>query len=201
MPFLTEHLWRNLVSPDESVFLAGWPEPGDVDEQLLAEVAEARRVVALAHQARAMSGLKLRQPLRRLVVAGADPARAHADEIAEELRVKEVEFGDVDASELRVKPNLPVLGPKLGASLRDVRAALQEGRFEELGGGRFRVDGHVLEPNEVFVEHVGKEGWAVAADDGVTVALDTLLDDELRREGRALDLIHAVNAMRRAEGF
>jgi len=201
MPFLTEHLWRNLVSPDESVFLAGWPEPGDVDEQLLAEVAEARRVVALAHQARAASGLKLRQPLRRLVVAGADPARSHADEIAEELRVKEIEFGDVDASELRVKPNLPVLGPKLGASLRDVRAALREGRFEELDGGRFRVDGHVLEPNEVFVEHVGKEGWAVAADDGVTVALDTLLDDELLREGRALDLIHAVNAMRRAEGF
>ena len=94
-----------------------------------------------------------------------------------------------------------MLGPKLGALLRDVRAALQEGRFEELGGGRFRVDGHVLEPNEVFVEHVGKEGWAVAADDGVTVALDTLLDDELLREGRALDLIHAVNAMRRAEGF
>ena len=201
MPFLAEHLWRNLVSKDESVFLAGWPEAGDIDEQLLAEVAEVRRVVALAHQARATSGLKLRQPLRRLVVAGADPARPHADEIAEELRVKEIEFGDVDASEVRVRPNLPVLGPKLGASLRDVRAALQEGRFESLDGGRFRVNGHVLEPDEVLVEHVGKEGWAVAADDGVTVALDTLLDDELLREGRALDLIHAVNAMRREAGL
>ena len=109
------------------------------------------------------SGLKLRQPLRRLVVAGAGLAVAHADEIAEELRVKEVEFGEVDASELRVKPNLRVLGPKLGAALRDVRAALQEGRFEALDGGRFRVDGHVLEPDEVFVERVGKEGWAVAS--------------------------------------
>jgi len=201
MPFLAEHLWRNLVAADESVFLAGWPEAGDVDERLLAEVAEARRVVALAHQARATSGLKLRQPLRRLLVAGADPARSHADEIAEELRVKEIEFGDVDASELRVKPNLPVLGPKLGASLREVRAALQEGRFEPLDGGRFRVNGHVLEPDEVLVEHVGKEGWAVAADDGVTVALDTVLDDELLREGRALDLIHTLNAMRREAGL
>jgi len=201
MPFLAEHLWRKLVSEDESVFLARWPEAADVDERLVAEVAAVRRVVELGRQARAASGLKLRQPLRRLVVAGADPAREHANEIADELRVRTVEFGDVDASELRVKPNLPVLGPKLGPLLRDVRAALQEGRFEPLDGGRFRVNGHVLEPDEVLVEHVGKEGWAVAADDGLTVALDTGLDDELLREGRVLDLIHTVNAMRREAGL
>jgi isoleucyl-tRNA synthetase len=201
MPFLSEHLWRKLVSEDESVFLAEWPEPGEIDDTLLAEVAEVRRVVELGRQARAASGLKLRQPLRRLVVAGGGRAVAHVGEIAEELRVKDVEFGEVDASELRVKPNLRVLGPKLGPVLRDVRAALQEGRYEALDGGRFRVDGHVLEPDEVFVEHVGKEGWAVAADNGLTVALDTALDDELLREGRVLDLIHTVNAMRREAGL
>jgi isoleucyl-tRNA synthetase len=201
MPFVAEHLWRNLVSTQESVFLAPWPEPGDVDETLLAEVAEVRRVVELGRQARAATGLTLRQPLRRLVVAGASVSRTHADEIAEELRVKEIEFGEVDASELRVKPNLRILGPKLGAALRDVRAALQEGRFDALDDGRFRVDGHVLEPDEVFVERVGKEGWAVAADEGLTVAVDTALDDELRRERRVLDLIHQVNAMRREAGF
>ena len=118
-----------------------------------------RRVVELGRQARSASQLKLRQPLRRLVVAGAPTLRAaHADEIAEELRVKEVEFGDVEASELRVKPNLPVLGPKLGAALRDVRERLQRGEFEELDGGRFQVDGHVLEPDEVLVERVGPRG-------------------------------------------
>ncbi len=201
MPFLAEHLWRNLVGEDESVFLAGWPEASEPDETLLAEVAEVRRVVELGRQARAASGMKLRQPLRRLVVAGGTRAVGHADEIAEELRVKNVEFGDVDASELRVKPNLPVLGPKIGPGLRDVRAALQEGRYETLDGGRFRVDGHVLEPDEVLVEHVGKEGWAVAADDGLTVALDIGLDDELLREGRVLDLIHELNAMRREAGL
>jgi isoleucyl-tRNA synthetase len=201
MPFLAEHLWRNLVSEDTSVFLAPWPEAADVDETLLEEVAEVRRVVELGRQARAASGMKLRQPLRRLVVAGAGPARPHAAEIAEELRVKEVEFGDVEASVLRVRPNLPLLGPKLGATLRDVRAALQEGRFEALEGGRFHVDGHVLEPDEVLVERVGKEGWAVAADDGLTVALDTALDEELLREGRVLDLVHTVNAMRREAGL
>ena len=59
----------------------------------------------------------------------------------------------------------------------------------------------MLEPDEVLVEHVGREGWAVAADDGLTVALDTALDDELLREGRVLDLVHQINAMRREAGL
>src|SRR5262249_37104988 len=136
-----------------------------------------------------------------LVVAGGDRAVDHVDEIAEELRVKAVESGDVGADELRVKPNLPVLGPKLGATLREVREALAAGQFEALDGGRFRVDGHVLEADEVLVEHVGREGWTVASDDGLTVALEIALDEELVREGRVLDLIHLVNAMRREAGL
>ena len=135
MPFLTDHLWRNLVQDGPaSVHLAPWPEPEEPDRSLLAEIQEVRRVVELGRQARSASQLKLRQPLRRLVVAGAARAESHADEIAEELRVKEVEFGDVEASELRVKPNLPLLGPKLGAALRAVRESLQRGDFEELEG-------------------------------------------------------------------
>jgi isoleucyl-tRNA synthetase len=202
MPFLTDHLWRNLVQDGPaSVHLAPWPEPVEPDRSLLDEIAAVRRVVELGRQARATSGLKLRQPLRRLIVAGASGAHGHADEIADELRVKEVEFGDVEASELRVKPNLPVLGPKLGAALRDVRERLQRGEFEELDGGRFQVDGHVLEPDEVLVERVGREGWAVASEDGVTVALDTALDDELRLEARLLDRVHEINVLRKESGL
>jgi isoleucyl-tRNA synthetase len=202
MPFLTDHLWRNLVQGGPaSVHLTPWPEVDAPDESLLAEIAEVRRVVELGRQARSTSGLKLRQPLRRLVVAGADVARSHADEIADELRVKDVEFGEVAASELRVRPNLPVLGPKLGAALREVRAALAEGRFEALDGGRFRVDGHELGPDEVLVERVALEGWAVAADDGLTVALDTSLDDELRLEADLFDLIRAVQVLRKETGL
>ena len=205
MPFLAEHLWQNLVrgsdgAPD-SVFLAPWPAAGERDEQLLREVAEVRRVVELGRQARAAAGLKLRQPLRRLVVDGAPFARAHADEIADELRVKEVELGEVEATELRVKPNLPVLGPKLGKELGAVRAALAAGDFEQLDGGRFRVGAHDLAPDEVLVERVGKAGWAVAADAGVTIALDTNVDADLALEGRVLDLIHRLNSMRKDAGF
>ena len=100
-----------------------------------------------------------------------------------------------------MKPHLPVLGPKLGKELGAVRAALQAGEFEELGDGRFRVAGHELGPDEVLVERAGKDGWAVAADAGVTVALDTAVDDALALEGRVYELIHRVNSMRKDAGL
>jgi isoleucyl-tRNA synthetase len=201
LPFLTDHLWRNLVlDGPESVHLAPWPEAAAPDRALLEEIADVRRVVALAHQARATAGLKLRQPLRRLVVEGANGASRHADEIGDEVRVKEVAFEPVEA-ELHVKPNLPVLGPRLGSELPAVQRALQQGEFEELEGGRFRAAGYELEPGEVLVERSGREGFAVASADGMIVALDTSLDDELVLEGRVYDLIRTVNALRKEQGF
>jgi isoleucyl-tRNA synthetase len=207
MPFLADHLWRKLAGPADgahrSVFLAGWPESDGrlADEHLLAEMAEVRRIVELGRQARSTSNLKLRQPLRRLVVQGADGASGHADEIRDELRVKEVEFGPVEGIRKRVKPNLPLLGPKLGRALAEVQRDLATGLFEELDGGRVAVAGRTLEPDEVLVERTAPEGWALAADEGLTVALSTELDDELLLEGRILDLIHALNAMRRRAGL
>jgi isoleucyl-tRNA synthetase len=205
MPFLADYIWRRIAAPAEgapaSVFLAGWPAGGTPDGSLLQEVADVRKVVELGRQARSHAGLKLRQPLRALVVEGAPLARAHKDEIADELRVKSVSFGDVEASELRVKPNLRLLGPKLGRDLEVVRKALEAGDFEELPEGGFRAGGHELGQDEVFVERRGKDGFAIASADGVTVALDMQLDEELAREGRAFDLIHAVNTMRKEAGL
>jgi isoleucyl-tRNA synthetase len=206
MPFLTDWLWRRLVAgvcedAPASVHLAGWPEPAEPDAALVAAVAEVRRVVELGRQARSQAGLKLRQPLRRLVVDGGALSDEHAAEVREELRVKEVELGPVEATELRVKPNLPILGPKLGKELGPVQAALRAGEFEELEDGRFRVVGHELGPDEVLIERAGKEGWAVASGNGVTVALDTALDPELELEALVLDLIHQINSMRREQGL
>jgi isoleucyl-tRNA synthetase len=201
LPFVTDHLWRVLVlDGPESVHLAGWPEVAEPDRALLGEIADVRRVVELGRQARSTSGIKLRQPLRRLVVEGAS-LDGHLEEVADELRVKAVELGPVEAVELRVKPNLPKLGPKLGKELGAVREALGSGEFEELPDGRFRVQGHELEADEVLVERGGREGWAVASGDGVTVALDLGLDDELVLEGEAYELIHRVNSLRKEQGF
>jgi isoleucyl-tRNA synthetase len=206
MPFLAEQLWQTVAAPAEgapdSVFLAGWPERDESrrDDAFLREVGDARRVVELGRQARSAEGLKLRQPLRRLVLHGATLSDEQAAEVRDELRVKELEHGEVEAEELVVRPNLPVLGPKLGRELGAVRAALAAGEFEEVDGG-FRVGGLHLGAEEVLVERRGKEGWALASGDGITVALDTQVDDELLLEGRVLDLIHQLNLKRREAGL
>jgi len=201
MPFLADYLWRIVVvDGPESVFLAGWPEAGRVDDDLLADMEEARRVVALGHQAR--GEIRLRQPLRRMYVRGALGARRHTEEIAEELRVKEVEFDQGPVAHVRLLPNLPRLGPRLGPKLRDVRAALERGEVEELPDGSYRVAGEELGPEDVLRgERVALEGWSIAEDHHLTVALDTSLDEELVLEGRVLELIHKLNSMRKEAGL
>ncbi len=76
----------------------------------------ARSSNSVARRARSRQ-LRNRQPLPRLVVDGAPRAERFAQEIADELRIKEVTFGPIEATELRVRPNLPVLGPRLGAEI------------------------------------------------------------------------------------
>ena len=82
-----------------------------------------------------------------------------------------------------------------------MRSALDAGELEALPDGGFRVAGHDLGPDDVLVERTDKPGWAVATADGVSVALDTELDDELRLEARVNDLIHHVNTMRKDAGL
>ncbi len=206
MPFLAEHLWQALVADacegaPASVFLAGWPEAGDPDLALLEEIREVRAIVGLGHRARDAASIKLRQPLRALLVEGAEQAVDHGGEIAEELRVKSVAFEPLAGVGVRAKPNLKLLGPRLGGRLPVIRTALAEGRFEQLDDGRVRVEGHELEPDEVFVERAAPEGWAFAEEGPLSVALDTRLDPELELEGRVYDLVHAVNTMRKEQGL
>jgi isoleucyl-tRNA synthetase len=208
LPFLSEHLWQRLVAgpcsgAPESVHLAGWPEVAEplADERLLAEMAQVRLVAELGHRARNEAGLRLRQPLRLLLVEGADGASQHEDVLRDELRVKNIEFGTAEGVSLRVKPNLPVLGPRLGRELAAVKQALETGEWEPLEGGGFLAAGHELGPDDVLVERTGQEGFAVASEDGVTVSLDTTLDDDLRLEASALDVIHRVNSLRKDAGF
>jgi isoleucyl-tRNA synthetase len=188
-------------APD-SVHLAGWPEVLEPDAALLAEIAEAREIVELGWRARGEAGIKLRQPLRRLYVRGATLAKPHADEIATELRVKEVGFDQGPVAQVRLLPNLPVLGPRLGAKLRDVKDALERGEVEPLEGDRYRVAGEILGAGDLIRgERMGIDGWTIVEDGALSVALDTALDPELEREGRVLDLIHSVNVLRRERGL
>jgi isoleucyl-tRNA synthetase len=158
-------------------------------------------VVELGRQARAAASIRLRQPLRTLLVQGADAAAPQVAAIKEELRVKEVRFGEIDAVQVDVQPNFRVLGPRLGAAVGGVAAALREGRYESIEGGAFRVGDHELEADSVIVTYRAPEGWTLVQDGRTTVMLDTRLDAELEFEGRVLELVHRVNTMRKEAGL
>jgi isoleucyl-tRNA synthetase len=213
LPFLTEHLWRELAAPlegaPESIFLAGWPESSARlrDSPILAEVAAGRQVAELARSARQQAGIKLRQPLRRLVVATGDRGRRvlvsrQVEDLAGELRVKEVEIAEspVEVAELRATPRLDVVGPRYGPNLPELRRLLSEGSFE-VSNGTLRAGAFVLGRGEFTVDYAPREGWAVEHEDEYVVAVDTRLDEELILEGRVYDFIHTVQRLRREAGL
>jgi isoleucyl-tRNA synthetase len=218
MPFVAEAMHLNLVrgviegAPD-SVHLTGYPEahPERIDDQLEKEMRAAMRVVALGRAARSAAAVKTRTPLPKLVVVFdrgdrdtgiLDGQEALAAMICDELNVKAFEVR-ADAAGLVqevVKPDLKLLGPRLGKDLPRVRAALAEGRYEASDAG-IAVLGFTLGPDEVLRTHEGAPGHAVGADAGAVVALETTLTPDLEAEGLARELVRRVNDLRKDAGF
>jgi isoleucyl-tRNA synthetase len=164
-------------------------------------------VAELARSARQQAGIKLRQPLRRLVVATSDPGRRalvsrQAEDLAGELRVKEVKIAASpnEVAEVRATAKLDLVGPRYGPNLPELRRLLSEGSFE-LSNGTLRAGAFVLGRGEFTLDYSPRDGWAVEHAEGYVVAVDTRLDDELRLEGRVYDLIHAVQRLRRDAGL
>lgn len=204
-PFLADHLWQHLVkrplpeAPD-SIFLAGWPKRREPDQALLSEMDVAQRVVELGRQARASAKHRTRQPLRRAVIEGIESSR-YRNLIRDELRVKSVEFAPVEAAHTAIKLNFRTLGKRLGPAMRSVAAAVAVGDYAECLDGSILVAGEMIAADDLFRESMAPEGWSIATAKGVAVALDTVLDDELVREGRANDLIRQINSERRESGL
>ena len=220
IPFLTEAMWQNLVrsvAPDaaESVHLAHWPpyEAALIDDELRADVALARAIVSAGHAARQSAGLKVRQPLRRVVIRLRQPAERErlarvADQIIDELNVKEWAIADTveELAEVKIHPLPKQLGQKYKALFPKIRDALA--RMDQLDlARRFRagesvaveVDGQTVEilPDEVEVRITPREGYAVAESGGYMVAVTTELDEALQVEGMARELVRRVQNLRK----
>jgi isoleucyl-tRNA synthetase len=214
-PFVAEELWRNLAAgrggaPD-SVHLTDYPSADDeVDAALDAAMAQARAIVELGRRVRTESRMRVRQPLLEAVVhlpGDHDALEPLLDLVAEELNVKRVAFAE-SATQLgrwRAKPNYRALGPRLGSRVRDVAAALEGDDGTAAAalarGERVTLSSFDLGPDDVDLVQETVEGWGVASDGGLTVALELELSPELRREGLARELIRVVQDARKAAGL
>ena len=214
-PFTADELWTNLSLTSESVHLADWPtgDPAALDPDLEHAMATTRQIVALGRAARAEARIKVRQPLPRALVRVPPDADVPEDlvaVIATELNVKVIELvtdmsGVLDHA---VVPNFRNLGPRVGSLMPQVKAALADVDGAAVQAA-LDLDGTyelvlaetsvALSSEDVEVRARAHEHLVLVEESGVAVALDTTVDDGLRAEGVARELVRAINDLRKTK--
>jgi isoleucyl-tRNA synthetase len=222
-PFFGEWLYRALNdvtgrAAAESVHLADFPdvEAGAVDGALAHRMALARTIASIVLGLRNASSTNVRQPLPRiLVVTGNSDEQAAIervrDVILKEVNVKTIEYVPTssDVVHRSARPNFKQLGRRLGKLMKPVAAAVRGMTDDDLD--RFLAEGRltldvageavVLEGDDLEITSEGIEGWLVGQEDGVTVALDTTISDELLAEGLARESVNRIQNLRKQAGF
>jgi isoleucyl-tRNA synthetase len=220
-PFYADWLWDKLKTDadPESVHLADFPAVDDaaVDAALEERMDLARTVASITLALRNEAGINVRQPLGSLSVvtgtAGVDESVLRSVEaiVLDEVNVKRLEaIGSGSALvEKSAKPNFKTLGRRLGPKMKAANQAIRAldtdtiTRFEQEGGLTLQIDGEDIAfgPEDVEVTSEGIEGHLVGQEGSVTVALDTTLTDELRKEGMAREFVNRVQNLRKSAGF
>jgi isoleucyl-tRNA synthetase len=211
-PFVADEIYENLDATEPSVHLCDFPAPAERDEELEWQMRVARDAVELGRAARAQAKVKVRQPLPEAVVVAADRERTAIERfealVREELNVKALRYVS-EADQLgrfELKPNYRALGPRFGKQMPQVAAAiaaLDPGRLRQGGrvGVNFNGQEHEIGPEDVQIVLQPLEGYQVERSGTHAVALNLQLDDDLRREGLAREVVHAVQAARRDAGL
>ena len=218
-PFYMDRLYRDVTGDDDSVHLASFPGPDSAmrDQALEARMALARQLSSQVLSLRKREKIRVRQPLRRIMVPVLDDATAqHLAAISElvkrEVNVKEVEMLRDDAAFVkRAKADFKALGKAMGPRMKAVAAAISGMGSNEVSElereGVLTLDpGDGFGPIELSTAHVTIQtedipGWSVSSEGGVTVALDVTLDDALRAEGLARELVNRIQNLRKDGGL
>jgi isoleucyl-tRNA synthetase len=219
-PFLAETLYQRTkdATGHDSVHLAPMPVPleNQIDTALELRMEKAQNIVFLARSLREKSKIKTRQPLKRILVPISSPEERRQIQsvqeiITEEINVKTVEYvsGDTDIVQKSAKGNFKTLGKKFGKETQKVADAIKTlgaSQIKELertksltlgeNGSSFTI---ALDDVEIVNEDI--EGWLVASGNGVTVALDTELDEALRNEGIGREFVNRIQNLRKDSGF
>ncbi|NNE43905.1 MAG: class I tRNA ligase family protein, partial [Gemmatimonadetes bacterium] len=219
LPFISERLYLQLHAAgdgQESVHLADYPvaEAAHLDEELDRRMEDVRRAVRLGRAGRNRSGVKTRQPLGRVRITvpdGGEPLGDLGDIVLEELNVKAVDYAAPEDHpvELSAKAKFDVLGPRFGKEMKKVAQAIQAlgaadvQALERTGAVTVSVDGaeHEIKREEVQVGHQDPEGWVLEREAGWGVALDLEIDEDLRQEGFAREIVNKIQFMRKKAGF
>jgi isoleucyl-tRNA synthetase len=216
VPFVTDAIYENLDGSEPSVHLCDYPSPGARDEQLEWDMQVARDAVELGRAARATAKIKVRQPLGEAVVVAAgrerDAISRFRELLLEDLNVKSVRFVS-EAEELgtfELKPNYRALGPRFGKRMPAVAEAVaaldaQRAASTLRSGGSvgISIDGkeHPLSPDDVQLVLQPLEGYRVERAGTHAVALNLELTEDLRLEGLAREVVHAIQAARKDAGL
>ena len=226
-PFVSDHIYQNLVlnvfpSEPESVHLADWPRGDEtaIDAALLQDMTTLVRLVELGRAARSTAGVKLRQPLGEILVrvrteSEISGLKRFEAQLKEEVNVKQVTYLDLttDFVDYTLKPNLPLLGKRLGQQLPRLIQKLTtlnscENR-EIVDNIRRQVDTAIelegtlvqLEPEAFLIEAKSPTGYAAIEEQGYLAALNTQLTPELVQEGLARQTIRLLQEARRKAGL
>jgi len=222
-PFFMDNLYKDLISVSgkenfESIHLAEFPKYDEslVDAKLEHKMQQAQKISSMVLSLRKKEMIKVRQPLQRIMIPILDEADreeilAVENLIKSEVNVKEIELID-DASGILVKtikPNFKVLGPRFGKDMRFVAQAIQNLSQEDIAIVEKQGDISLiinennvnLTIDEVEITSQDIEGWLVANQGSLTVALDVTITDELRKEGNARELINRVQNLRKETGL
>ena len=219
-PFLSEEIYRNLNEVTkrencESVHLTEFPKVGYIDNELEEKMEIAQKVVYLTRTMRAKSNLKVRQPLKKIMVvvdaSKRESLRKMSDVILDEVNIKELVVLDDDSGIVNksAKANFKSIGPKFGKKVNPVANAIKELGKKEISSLekgekiKLNVQGEDIEISKEDVEIVSTEitGWLVENEEGVTVAIDSELTDELIAEGLAREFVNRIQNMRKDAGF
>ncbi len=223
IPFTAEEMYQNLVrnvDPHalESVHHNDWPvaDKALIDEELMANMDLAIRVSSLGRSARNKAGIKLRQPLLRAKVAAEkallERVQGLTDLIKDELNVKELDLTpqkeELVDYDIHLLPQVlgkkhGLLFPKLRALVAKMDANALALKFEKGRGVDLEVDGRrvTLLPEEVEVRIQPKEGFALVEEQGIVVGVDTVITEELEKEGLARDIVRRIQNQRKEAGF
>jgi isoleucyl-tRNA synthetase len=219
VPFITEQVWQELVRPTDSsavasVHLTDWPvaQASVIDLELGLQVALTRRIVELGRATRAESGIKIRQPLGRALIAASGwstlPEQMR-EQIADELNVQTLEdiaSADGDLVDISVKANFKSLGAKFGGAVQEIAKAIAATDATELvktlrSTGSTTVRTWEIELADLVITEVPKSGWSVSSHDGESVALDLELTPALIAAGSVREVIRFIQERRKIDGF